>query len=158
MLQTMGNVQHICTFCQSLSQIFGESLLILLQILNNSYKVDSDCTEVGKQMTIFNNYRFWESYDIVPKQRLLHWMDKKIVDNFYINTICMKYSVYTTFNCKIKWKWYTTSNIQQITIIMRHFRKLSSHSSDCSEVVSCAHTNEDQKENYQFCTQVLLIL
>jgi hypothetical protein len=76
-----------------------------------SYYMATDCTEVRKQMTIFNVYGSWEPYNAVPKQSLLDWIDKEIVENFCCYRIYLKHSsVYTIFNFKYiispcQWQW-----------------------------------------------------
>jgi hypothetical protein len=54
LLQTMGNRQHVSIICQTLSQIFTESLIILLQNLKLMaplcYYTNADCTEDRKQI------------------------------------------------------------------------------------------------------------
>jgi hypothetical protein len=61
----------------------------------------TDCTEVRKQIRVFNVYGSWEPYDVVPKQSLLDWMDKEFVGNFCCYIISLKHSsVYTMFNFK----------------------------------------------------------
>jgi hypothetical protein len=52
--QTKGNRQPKTIICQTLSQIFRESLIIMLQILNIMtplcYYMDTDCIEDRKQI------------------------------------------------------------------------------------------------------------
>lgn len=119
-----------CLYNLSLSQIFREPLLVLLQILSImttlSHYMDSDCIKVRKKMTIFYNYWSWESYNIVPKKSLPEWMDNEDVENFWIYRICLKHSsVYIIFNLKkmetVHHKQHSTNKNQ-----MRHFRKWSS--------------------------------
>jgi hypothetical protein len=54
LLQTKGNRQHVSIICQTLSQIFRESLIIMLQILNVitslCYYMDADCIDDRKQI------------------------------------------------------------------------------------------------------------
>jgi hypothetical protein len=56
-----------------------------------------------------------------------------------------------------KWKWYTTSNIQQVAIVSRHFRKCSSKSSDHSEVVFMCTDRWRSKESCKFYMKVSLV-
>jgi hypothetical protein len=103
--EAMGNIQHMSIICQSLSQIFRQSIFTLLQNLSImttlSYYMATDCIKIRKQITILNIYRFWDPYDVVPKQSLLDWMDKETVDHICYYKISLKHSsVYTIFNFK----------------------------------------------------------
>jgi hypothetical protein len=53
LLPTKGNRQYESVLCQTLSQTFRESLIILLQTLNMTttcYYMDADCTKDRKQI------------------------------------------------------------------------------------------------------------
>jgi hypothetical protein len=53
LLQTKSKRQHVSIFCQTLSQIFREPLIIPLQILNMTttrYYTDTNCTEDRNQI------------------------------------------------------------------------------------------------------------
>jgi hypothetical protein len=103
LLQTKGNRQYVSTICQTLSQTFRESLIILLQILNMTttcYYTDTDCTEDRKQINDnFSIYRSWEPYDVVPMHCLLDGIDKENLHGFSCHGNYLNHSsVYTVFN------------------------------------------------------------
>jgi hypothetical protein len=108
-----------------------------------SYYMTTDCFKVRKQITVLNIYRPWGPYDVVLKQGLLDCMDKEIVEDFccYRISLILQFTQYLILSTldflKRKWKWHTTNNIQKTVIILRHFTKSSSKSSDHSGVVSC---------------------
>jgi hypothetical protein len=52
-------------------------------------------------MTIFNNYRSWESYNVVPKQSLLGWMNKKKSEKFWIYRISLLLQKETSYESKL---------------------------------------------------------
>jgi hypothetical protein len=62
---------------------YNENSLSLVIWIQTALKLEN------KQMTVFNNYRFWESYDTVQKQHLLDWMDKENVEYFWIYRISL---------------------------------------------------------------------
>jgi hypothetical protein len=90
--------------CQTLLQIFKESLSILLQILHIMtpvfYYMDTDCIEDRKQkMKIFSIYRSWEPYDVIQKHCLVDCIDKENVQDFsYCGIYLQHSSVYAVFN------------------------------------------------------------
>ena len=136
--------------CHTLSETVRESLVILLQILNEMtplcYYTDKDCMGDRKQMINFSIYRSWELYDVVQKHCLVVWTDRENVKDFS----CIEFTANIQFTqyfisfilylLKCKWEWYISSNILQTTAAWRYFRKKkpSQSSQQQSGVVSCS--------------------
>jgi hypothetical protein len=131
----MGNGQHICIICQPLSQISSESLYILLQILNIMTTISYyKATDNIKVMTQINDnlkhLQILQTLQCHTNAKLTGLNDKENVDDFppteFLYSI-LQFTQYLTSSIldllKGKWKWYTTRNIQETTIVYRHFRK-----------------------------------
>jgi hypothetical protein len=114
-----------------------------------SYYMAIDCIEVRKQINhnlqhlyILGTLMMWHQ----SKAYLTGWTRKLwnifAVIEFIWNILQFTQYLISSISdfLRRKWKWHTTSNIQQIIIVLRHFRKCFSKSSDHS-VVSCAQTD-----------------